>query len=58
MDKTTLLKKLEAMLDNARTTKQWGTIELTLKDGEVVVMHETKSIKLGGNNPNDRYEHR
>jgi hypothetical protein len=60
MDKASLLKKLETILDEAKRTSMWGTIEITLQHGEAVVIHETRSTKLRkeGNNPNERFETR
>jgi len=46
MDKLTLLKKLEAILDEARRTNQWGSVELILQCGEVAVIRETRTTKL------------
>jgi hypothetical protein len=53
MDKVTLLKKLEAILDEARRTSQWGTVEITLQCGEAVTLHETRTTKLRGGNTHD-----
>ena len=60
MDKAQLLRKLETILDEAKKTSMWGTIEVTLQAGEAVVIHETRSTKLRreGNNPYERYESR
>ena len=59
MDKMQLLKRLETMLDSALATKQWGTIEITLRAGEPVVIHESRTTKLTKDwNPHDRYEQR
>ena len=46
MDKATLLKKLETMLDNAQATRLWGKIEITLQDGEVSVINESRTTKI------------
>lgn len=46
MDKTTLLKKLDAMLEEARRTSLWGTIEIDLQYGEAVLIRETRTTKL------------
>ncbi len=46
MDKPELLKKLDAMLDDAKRTSLWGTIEIDLQFGEPVLIRETRTTKL------------
>jgi hypothetical protein len=60
MDKPQLLKKLDAMLDEAKRTSQWGTIEIVLQYGEAVTLHETRTTKLRkeGNTHDPRFETR
>jgi hypothetical protein len=59
MDKTTLLKKLEVLLDEAKRTRQWGTIEIDLQFGEAVLIRETRTTKLQeGNTRGPRVENR
>jgi hypothetical protein len=54
MDKITLLKKLELMLDEAAKTDQWGEIHIVLKYGIPVLIHETRTTKLIDGSPNGR----
>jgi hypothetical protein len=59
MEKMQLLKKLETMLDNAQATRQWGKIEITLQDGEVSVINESRTTKFRKEgNTHDRSEYR
>lgn len=48
MDKTALIRKLETILDDAKRTAQWGTIEIVLQSGEPITLHETRTTKLRG----------
>lgn len=59
MDKMSVLQKLETMLDTAKNCNQFGSIELRLESGEVVVIHETKTLNLKKEgNPYGRFERR
>jgi len=53
VDKQTLLRKLEKMLDEAVCDRTWGTIEIDLKDGLPNLLRKTSTEKLqestGGN---------
>jgi hypothetical protein len=61
MNREELLKKLTAMLDEARRTCQWGNIQIVLQAGEPVTLHEnrTTNLRKEGNThesrPKDRY---
>jgi len=58
MEKMQLIKRLEAILDEAKRTSQWGEIIITLQYGEAVTLHETRTTKLRGGNTHDRHESR
>lgn len=46
MDKTALLKKLDAMLDEYARLKSWGTIEIEIRDGQPNYIRQMKTEKL------------
>jgi hypothetical protein len=54
MDKLTLLKKVELMLDEAAKNEQWGEINIVLKYGTPVLIHEVRTTKLIQGSPNGR----
>jgi hypothetical protein len=51
MDKTTLLKKLQVILDDAERTRMFGQIEIDVRDGRAVVLRTTKTDRLDGEYP-------
>ena len=54
MDRPALLKRLDAMLEEARRTGQWGTIEIDLQYGEPTLIRETRTTKIQEGNTHDR----
>jgi hypothetical protein len=46
MNRTELVKRLEVMLDDAAKNRQFGSIEITLQNGEPVMVKETRNTKL------------
>lgn len=46
MDKPTLLKKLDGLLDEARRTNQWGNIDIEIRNGTPVVIRRSYTDKL------------
>jgi len=59
VDKLTLLKKLETILDEAKRNGMWGTVEIVLQFGDPVLIHETRTTKLKKEgNTHDRHEYR
>jgi len=50
MDKISLLKTLEKMLEEASRTNRFGSIEIILQFGKPVVMHETFTTKFNQGN--------
>lgn len=61
MDRQTLLKKLDAMLQEAQRTNLWGTIEISFQNGSPTMLRKISTEKLihEGSNPDGRnYETR
>jgi hypothetical protein len=54
MDRPQLLNKLEVMLDEAAKNNQWGEIQIVLRYGTPVLIHETRTTKLIEGSPNGR----
>ena len=46
MDRKTLLKKLEGMLDDAARTSMFGVIELEIRDGAPILIRTIKTEKI------------
>jgi hypothetical protein len=46
VERKELIRKLEAMLDDAAREKSWGTIELQISDGEVTLIRTSKTEKV------------
>lgn len=46
MTRPDLLKKLDAMLDQARLDRTWGEIAIELRDGEPKLLRKTNQEKL------------
>jgi hypothetical protein len=51
MNKAEILKRLDALLDEAAKTRRWGEITLELRDGVVCVIRTTNVDKVS-NHPN------
>jgi len=56
MDKTTLLKKLDAMLDEAEQAQLFGSIEIQFAGGKPTILRKNSTTKLDGGTT--RYEPR
>jgi hypothetical protein len=41
-----VLEQLSAMLGEAKTNRDWGAIEIDLKDGQVVLLRTTRQFKV------------
>jgi hypothetical protein len=54
MDKITLLKKLDAMLDEAARAQLYGSIEIQFANGQPTILRKNSTTKLDGGNT--RYE--
>ena len=46
MNRPELIKQLEVMLDDAAKNRQFGSIEITLQNGEPMMLKETRNHKL------------
>lgn len=46
MNKATLLKKLDALLDEAERTRMWGTIDIEIKEGVPQLLRKSTTEKL------------
>jgi len=46
MTKQALLKKLDAMLDDAATNRTYGTIEIQISDGTPALLRKSTTEKL------------
>ncbi len=46
MDKPALLQKLGTLLDEADRTRQWGNIDIEIRDGKPVVIRRSYTDKL------------
>ena len=46
MDKTQLLKKLDAMFDDIARTRTWANVEIEFRDGVANMIRTTKNEKL------------
>jgi hypothetical protein len=46
LDRAALIKRLEAMLDEAARAEMWGTIELELRAGSLQVIRTSKTEKV------------
>jgi hypothetical protein len=46
MDKSTLLKKLDAMFDDIARTHMWASVEIEFRDGVANMIRTTKNEKL------------
>lgn len=46
MTKTQLLRKLEAMIDDAERTRMWGLVEVQFSDGEPALLRKSQTEKL------------
>jgi hypothetical protein len=49
VEKQTLLRKLEAMLDEAERGSTWGTIEIELREGIPNLLRKSTTEKLQDN---------
>lgn len=51
MEKPELMKKLEAIFDDAARRKMWGTVEIEFRDGLPILIRkiETEKIQSTGN---------
>jgi hypothetical protein len=49
VNKATLLKKLEAVIDEAERTRLFGTLEIEMRDGQATVLRTQKTERLGDN---------
>jgi hypothetical protein len=61
MEKPELLRKLDAMLDAAARTGEWGSIEIEIRYGKPSVLRKTTTEKLEestGGNPRAAKPHR
>lgn len=46
MTRAALLKKLEALIDDAARTRMWGTVEIQFNDGEPALIRKSETEKL------------
>ncbi len=46
MERETLIRKLNTMLDTAARERTWGSIELELRDGVPVILRKASTEKL------------
>ena len=61
MDRPQLLKKLESLLDEAERSRQWGNIEVEIRDGRPVVIRRSYTDKIAEENnrgQHNRYQNR
>ncbi len=55
MDRPTLLKKLDVLLNEAERTEFWGSLEIELRKGRPVLLRRSTTEKLNlEENPNVR----
>jgi hypothetical protein len=52
MDKPELLRKLDALLDDAARLRTWGEIRIDLKEGVPILLHTLVTEKLNNVNTN------
>lgn len=50
MEKEVLLKKLSCLLDEAERSRQWGNIDIEIRDGKPVVVRRSYTDKLTEDN--------
>jgi hypothetical protein len=55
--KTTALDELERLLSEAELSHTWGQIQVDLQDGQPVLIRQTKTKKLYGENNRERRGH-
>jgi hypothetical protein len=55
MDKPSLLKRLDQMIDEAERTKLWGTIEVSFQNGVATIFRKitTERLTSEGGNPHE-----
>jgi hypothetical protein len=53
MDKSTLLKKLEALVDEAIRARLWGDINISFQNGVPNTLRKVTTERLEGGNPNE-----
>jgi hypothetical protein len=53
MNKPTLVKKLDALLEQLERERAFGTVEITIRDGRADYLRVTKAEKLTGENTHD-----
>ncbi len=58
MDKTTLLRKLEGMLEEAARTRAWELIEIDVRNGAPTLLRITRTQKLTEDNPRADHFHK
>lgn len=51
MDKQSLLRKLETLIDEAGRARTWGSIEIELRDGVPKLLRKTNQEKLTEDTP-------
>jgi hypothetical protein len=60
MDRATLLKKIEALVDEAMRTRLWGDINISFQNGVPNTLKKVSTERLStnfkGGNPNGRFE--
>ncbi len=49
MNRAVLLKKLEAVLEEAERSHLFGTLEIEMRDGQATVLRTLKTERLGDN---------
>ncbi len=54
MDRQAILRKLEAILDDAERAHTWGSIEIELRDGLPKLLRKTNQEKLTEDTPRAR----
>ncbi len=54
MDKQTLLRKLEAMLDEAERARTYGLVEIQFSDGVPALLRKSTTAKLQSTGENTR----
>lgn len=57
MDKATLLKKLDALLDEFDRARMFGSIEIVFRFGKVSTLRRLLTEKIPNERENSRYEH-
>jgi hypothetical protein len=55
LDKPKLLKKIEALVDEAIRTRLWGDINISFQNGVPNTLKKVSTERLEGGNPDGKY---